>query len=173
LEKHFITSLKTRICYDSRGDKSLEAEVMVGQSMGRACAPRGASAGKFEAINFPPGGVEEAIKFSKEYSSKLIGQDASDIYTISNILREIDGTENYERIGGAAAYAISIAAAEAASKASNIPLYKLLSSNNTVNIPYPIGNVLGGGKHAGPGSPDIQEFLVCALVQKIFMMRLR
>ncbi len=74
-------------------------------------------------------------------------------------LREIDGTPNYSRIGGSVAYSLSIASAEAASNALNIPLYQLLLNGEEARMPVPLGNVIGGGKHAGEGSPDIQEFL--------------
>jgi enolase len=161
LDSTRISSIKTRICYDSRGDKTIEADIKVGESIGRACAPRGASAGKFEAPNFSPDGVEQSLIFFKKYSNKLLEQDASDIKLFSKTLEEIDGTDNFNQIGGAMAYALSIAAAEAAAKSKRIPMYKLLSLDGDPTIPYPIGNVLGGGKHAGPGSPNIQEFLVC------------
>lgn len=156
-----IRSVRARVCYDSRGDETVEVEVEVDGVEGRACAPRGASAGRYEVIAFGEGGAKGTVRLIGEYSPKLIGADASDIALVTRLLREIDGTDNFSRIGGAAAYAIGIAVAEAAAKKKGVPLYQLLSPNGPYQLPYPIGNVLCGGKHAGPGSPDIQEFLVC------------
>ncbi|MCP8304678.1 MAG: enolase [archaeon] len=161
-----IESIKARICYDSRGDESIEVDVKVDGIVGRACAPRGASVGRREAVNFNPAGVEATLRLLFEYSPKLIGLDSFDTLLLSWVLKEIDGTENFSRIGGATAYAITVATAEATAKARGIPLYKLLSPEGDYSMPYPLGNVLGGGKHAGRGAPDIQEFLVCPVGAK-------
>ncbi|MCP8307630.1 MAG: phosphopyruvate hydratase [archaeon] len=158
-----IESIKSRICYDSRGDESIEVDVKVNGFIGRACAPKGASTGKYEAVSFNPNGIEATLKLLSEYSSKLIGFDASNPRSLSQLLREIDGTGNFSRIGGSTAYAISIATAEAFSKSKGIPLYKMLLPKGPYLMPYPLGNVLCGGKHAGHGAPDIQEFLICPL----------
>ncbi|MGB9659133.1 MAG: phosphopyruvate hydratase [Nitrososphaerales archaeon] len=166
MKKASIESIKARICYDSRGDESIETDVKVEGFIGRACAPRGASTGKYEAIGFNPDGIEATLKLISDYSSKLIGFDASNPKSLSQLLREIDGTKNFSRIGGSAAYAISVATAEAFAKAKGIPLYKALLPKGPYLMPYPLGNVLCGGKHSGPGAPDIQEFLVCPLGAK-------
>ena len=73
-------------------------------------------------------------------------------------LHEIDGTENYKKIGGSFAYAISIASIDCAANSTKIPFYKILTGDSC-RMPRPLGNVLGGGMHAGEGSTDIQEFL--------------
>ncbi|GIU70610.1 MAG: enolase [Candidatus Nitrosocaldaceae archaeon] len=154
-----ITDLKARVCYNSRGQKSIEVDVITDNKyLGRAAAPSGASTGRHEAISFPKG-VEETLRLFNINKSKFIGLDAIDQYKIYQALRSIDDTSNYAIIGGSVAYALSIAAADSAAKALGIPLFKLLS-NNEYKFPYPLGNVLGGGAHAGPGTPDIQEFLV-------------
>jgi len=64
------------------------------------------------------------------------------------------------------AYALSIAAIDAASKSENIPIFKLLKPRGPYKFPFPIGNILGGGAHAGPGTPDIQEILACPVSAK-------
>jgi len=166
LVRTLIESIKARICYDSRGDESIEVDVKVDGTIGRACAPKGASIGKREAVNFNPDGIKTTLRLLLDYSSKLIGLDSSNIRLLSKVLKEIDGTENFSRIGGAASYAITVAAAEATAKARGIPLYKLLSQEGKYFMPYPLGNVLCGGKHAGRGAPDIQEFLVCPVGAK-------
>jgi enolase len=166
MKKASIESIKVRICYDSRGDESIETDVKVEGFIGRACAPRGASTGKYEAVGFNPDGIEATLKLISDYSSKLIGFDASNPKSLSQLLKEIDGTKNFSRIGGSAAYAISVATADAFAKAKGIPLYKALLPKGPYLMPYPLGNVLCGGKHSGPGAPDIQEFLVCPLGAK-------
>jgi enolase len=166
LGRVLIEAIKARICYDSRGDESIEVDVKVDGFIGRACAPRGASTGKYEVVSFNPKGVEATLRLIADYSSKLIGFDASDPYSLSQLLREIDGTENFSRIGGSAAYAISMATAEAFAKAKGVPLYKMLLPEGPYLMPYPLGNVLCGGKHSGHGAPDIQEFLICPLGAK-------
>lgn len=140
----------------------------MGDQVGRASSPSGASVGKFEAVGLPDGGASRAVELIARYSKRLVGLDASDPASISRTLREIDGTGNFSRIGGAAAYAASLAAAEAASRYLRMPLFKLLRRARGYRLPLPLGNVLGGGKHAGKGSPDIQEFLICPLGAKSF-----
>ena len=71
-------------------------------------------------------------------------------------------TPNYSKIGGGLAYAITIASMESASKAVGKQLFELISEQDEYRFPIPIGNILGGGAHAGPGTPDIQEILISA-----------
>lgn len=156
-----ITSIRGRICYNSRGQKSIEVDVITDQKyLGRACAPSGASVGKHEAVSFPRNGAEAAHGILSSNASRFVGLDASDPKAIYDALRSIDDTANYSKIGGSVAYALSIAAADSAAKALDIPMFKMLGKNDSYRFPIPLGNVLGGGAHAGPGTPDIQEFLV-------------
>ena len=155
-----ITSIKGRICYNSRGQRSVEVDVITDQKyLGRACAPSGASVGKHEAVSFPRGGVEEALTILNSNSSRFVGLDASDPKIVYDTLRSIDNTPNYSKIGGSVAYALTIAAAHSAARALDTPMFKMLGKNGS-KFPVPLGNVLGGGAHAGPSTPDIQEFLV-------------
>ncbi len=156
-----IESVSARVCYDSRGVSTIEVEVHINGAIGRTAAPGGASVGKHEAVGLVNNDANKTCRVLETYRKKLIGADAADPYTLADFLHEIDGTSNFSNIGGSAAYAITVAAAEAASKKKNIPLYALLAGNEKVTLPFPLGNVLGGGKHAGEGSPDIQEFLAC------------
>lgn len=158
-----ITGLKVRPAFTSRGDQTIEAEIFVEGGYGRATSPVGASAGIHEAVHLPKGGAEVAINRILSKKDRLIGLDASDLKAVSEVLKEIDGTENFSNIGGASAYALTVAAAEAGANSKGIHLYELLIRGERPRIPLPLGNVLGGGKHAGRGSPDIQEFLVVAL----------
>lgn len=161
-----IKEVRGRLCFNSRGQETVEVDVKAGEGLGRAMAPAGASVGRFEAQNFPRQGVREALTLLKEYSKELIGLDASDPAALTSTLRRIDGTSNYSRIGGAVAYAISMAAVEAAASHLKKPMFAVISPNQEPRLPYPLGNFIGGGKHAGPGAPDIQELLACPVGAK-------
>ncbi len=162
-----ITSIEGRLIYNSRGSKTIEVDILSDNKfLGRVCAPSGASVGKYEAKSFPNEKPEESLRILKEYSQKFIGLEASDLKSIHDTLRSLDDSSNYSKIGGALAFSVTIASLESASKALNQPLYQTLSSNTTFKFPFPLGNVLGGGAHAGPGTPDIQEILVCATGSK-------
>ena len=158
-----ISSVKGRLLYNSRGNKTIEVDIISdNQFLGRVCAPSGASVGKHEATSFPNENPQECLKILNENSSKFVGLDSADLKSIHETIRTIDQTPNYSKFGGALAFAITIASIESAAKASNEPIFKLLSNEQKLQFPYPIGNILGGGAHAGPGTPDIQEILVCA-----------
>ncbi|MHA7647864.1 phosphopyruvate hydratase [Nitrosopumilus sp. S4] len=162
-----ISSIEGRILYNSRGSKTIEVDVKSdGKFLGRVCAPSGASVGKYEAVSFPNGKPEESLKVLLENSQKFIGLDSSDLKAIHDTLRSLDKTNNYSEIGGALAFAVTIASMESAAKASEEPLFKILSSQPSYKFPFPLGNILGGGAHAGPGTPDIQEILVCSTGSK-------
>jgi len=162
-----ITSLTGRILYNSRGTKTIEIDIITDNKfLGRVCAPSGASVGKYEAVSFPNGKPEQSLAIINENSKKFIGCDASDLKLIHDTIKSIDTSENYSEIGGACAFAITIAAAESTAKALDIPLYKMINKNDELKFPFPIGNILGGGAHAGPGTPDIQEILVASIGAK-------
>ena len=162
-----ITSIEGRILYNSRGSKTIEVDVQSdGKFLGRVCAPSGASVGKYEAISFPNNNPEESLRILKTNSQKFVGLESSDLKGIQDILKSLDNSTNYSIIGGALAFAITIASMESAAKSADEPLFKILSSESSFKFPFPIGNILGGGAHAGPGTPDIQEILICAIGSK-------
>jgi len=162
-----ISSIEGRILYNSRGSKTIEIDVKSeGKFLGRVCAPSGASVGKFEAVSFPNGKPEESLRILQENSQKFIGLESSDLKGIHDTLKSLDNSTNYSKIGGALAFAVTIASMESASKASGEPLFRTLSSESSFKFPFPLGNILGGGAHAGPGTPDIQEILICATGSK-------
>ena len=162
-----ITSLTGRILYNSRGTKTIEIDIITDNKfLGRVCAPSGASVGKYEAVSFPDGKPEQSLAIINENNKKFVGCDASDLKLIHDTIKSIDASENYSEIGGACAFAITIAAAESTAKALDIPLYKIINKNDELKFPFPIGNILGGGAHAGPGTPDIQEILVASIGAK-------
>ncbi len=162
-----ITSIEGRVLFNSRGSKTIEVDIKSDKKfLGRVCAPSGASVGKYEAISFPNGGPEESLKILIQNSEKFIGLDSSNLKIIHDTLKSLDNTNNYSVIGGALAFAVTIASMESASKSLEQPLFKTLSQDSDVKCPYPLGNILGGGAHAGPGTPDIQEILICATGSK-------
>ena len=162
-----ITSIEGRILYNSRGSKTIEVDVLSdGKFLGRVCAPSGASVGKYEAVSFPNEKPENSLKILNENKQKFIGLESSDLKSIHEVLRGLDGSINYSNIGGALAFAVTIASMESSSKSMNQPLFQTLSSESSFKFPYPLGNILGGGAHAGPGTPDIQEILICAIGSK-------
>ncbi len=162
-----ISSIEGRILYNSRGSKTIEIDVeSEGKFLGRVCAPSGASVGKYEVVSFPNGKPEESLRILQENSQKFIGLESSDLKGIHDTLKSLDNSTNYSGIGGALAFAVTIASMESASKASGQPLFKILSPESSFKFPFPLGNILGGGAHAGPGTPDIQEILICAIGSK-------
>lgn len=161
-----ITALTAHVRYDSRGNETVEVEAKINARIGRAAAPAGASVGKHEAVAFVKGGAKATVQYLSSYATKLLPLDPADPQKLTEALRTLDGTPNYSRIGGSAAYALTMAVADALSKATGKPLFRILRPKPPYFLPYPLGNVLGGGKHAGRGAPDIQEFLVCAVGAK-------
>ena len=159
-----ISSLKGRIVYNSRGSKSIEIDVISDNKfLGRACAPSGASVGSHEVPSFLDNDPELTLRTFNSKISKFIGVESSNPKTITEILRSIDNSGNFSKIGGSVAYGLSIAAAASASLSLNMPLFEMLNRKGPFRFPYPLGNVVGGGSHAGPGTPDIQEVLVCPI----------
>ena len=162
-----ISSLKGRIVYNSRGSKSIEIDVITDNKfLGRACAPSGASVGSHEVPSFVDNNAEITLQKFDSYKIKFVGVDASDSDAINQIFRNIDSSDNYSEVGGSVAYGVSIASAASASLSLNIPLFAMLNKQGPYRFPYPLGNILGGGAHAGPGTPDIQEVLVCPIGSK-------
>lgn len=162
-----ISSIRGRIVFNSRGTKTIEIDVVTdGKFMGRACAPSGASVGKFEAQSFPENIPEEALSMLNANINKFLGLQAQDMQAVYETLKSIDRTDNYSKIGGSVAYALSIAAVDSAANSLGTPLFKLLKPTKPYRFPFPLGNIIGGGAHAGPGTPDIQEILACPVGAK-------
>lgn len=145
---------------DSRGSKTVEVEVSAGRFSGRASAPSGASVGRHEATGFPES-PEASLAVLRDCARGFAGADAGDLEEVHAALRRMDPSPKYGRCGGAVAFAVTVAAAAAEASARGEPLFRVLSGGEP-RLPRPLGNVLGGGAHAGPGAPDIQEVLVCA-----------
>jgi len=156
-----IEDVRVRKILDSRGNPTVEVDIITWNGFGRAAAPSGASTGAREVQSFPDGGVDKIISEVEDLiSSELIGMDTEDLSDIDLVLKEIDGTDNLSAIGGNTTVAVSMAVAKAAASSYNMPLYKFLGGNMVNELPFPLGNMMNGGAHAGKHAPDIQEFLV-------------
>ena len=164
-----IEDIMARKIFNSRGEETLEIDIVTTAGFGRASAPAGASKGKAEVVPYPEGGVDEAIKKAEELIvPELIGMDANEQEEIDILLHEIDGTKDFRNVGGNTAFAVSLATAEAAATSYDMPLFQHLAGYLANELPYPLGNVLGGGKHALGKAPDIQEYLVIPLKAPTF-----
>jgi enolase len=159
-----ITAIKGRAVFNSRGSKTIEIDVFTdNRYLGRACAPSGASVGKYEAQSFPNNDPQKALEMFNANSQKFIGLEASEPGNIFDCLKSIDNSETYIKLGGSVAYAVSIGAIESSARALNVHMFQLLKKAKPYRFPFPLGNILGGGAHAGPGTPDIQEILSCPI----------
>ena len=125
-----IEDVRVRKILDSRGNPTVEVDIITWNGFGRAAAPSGASTGSREVASFPKGGVDQVISEVEDViSSELIGMAAEDISDIDSVLKEIDGTDNMSAIGGNTTVAVSMAAAKAAAMSYNLPLYAFLGGN--------------------------------------------
>ncbi len=164
-----IEDVYARKIYDSRGGPTIEVEVVTVDGFGRASAPAGASTGTHEVVPFPKGGIDEALRLVNEVvAEKLIGMDSTDQVAVDDLLHEIDGTDNFSRLGGAAALAISVAVAKAAASSLGLPLFQYVGGVFATEMPFPLGNVVGGGRHAGERAPNVQEFLIIPVGAKSY-----
>ncbi len=167
---HFaIESVHARQILDSRGNPTLEAEVILeGGIGGRAAVPSGASTGEHEAVELRDGdksrwlgkGVTKAVDHvNDEIAPAVFGLDATGQEEIDTVLLELDGTENKSRLGANATLAVSMAVAHAAAAATRQPLYRYLGGVAAKTLPVPMMNILNGGKHAD-STVDMQEFMI-------------
>ena len=155
-----IEDLIARKIFNSRGEETIEVDVITTSGFGRASAPAGKSRGKAEVIYYPQGGVDQALKKIDDLiAPELAGLNADFQEEIDNTLHEIDGTTNFKGIGGNTAFAISLANAEAAANSHSLLLFHFLGGSTATTLPYPLGNTISGGQHARGKAPDIQEYL--------------
>lgn len=156
-----IEDIIARKVFNSRGEETIEVDVVTNSGFGRASAPAGESRGKAEVTYYPHGGVDEAVRKVEELiAPELVGLNADFQEEIDKTLHEIDNTKDFRIIGGNTAFAVSLANAEAAANSYGLPLFQYLGGYSARELPYPLGNVISGGRHTSGKSPDIQEFLV-------------
>ena len=163
-----ITDVYAREILDSRGNPTVEVEVLAGENIyGRASVPSGASTGQFEAVELRDGedryrglGVTRAVdNVNTKIAPELIGVNVFEQTEIDSIMLKLDGTANKSNLGANATLGVSMAAARAAANALNIPLYRYLGGASAMKMPVPMMNILNGGKHAD-NTVDFQEFMI-------------
>jgi enolase len=177
-----IVDIKAREIMDSRGNPTVEADVLVeGGVMGRAAVPSGASTGTREAVELRDGdkgryfgkGVRKAVANANgEIRSALIGHDVLDQAGLDRRMIELDGTDTKARLGANAILAVSLAAAHAAARANGHGLYRRLGGPGPLIMPVPMMNIINGVAHAD-NSVDIQEFMVLPVGATCFAEALR
>ncbi|MBM4206618.1 MAG: phosphopyruvate hydratase [Gammaproteobacteria bacterium] len=164
-----IKDIKAREVLDSRGNPTVEAEVILASGVvGSAMVPSGASTGEREAIELRDGdksrylgkGVTKAVSnVLGEIKSAVVGMDAEDQSGIDNKMIALDGTDTKARLGANAMLAVSLAAAKSSANDKGQPLYKFLNKSGEFILPVPMMNIINGGSHAD-NSVDLQEFMI-------------
>jgi enolase len=177
-----IVSIHAREILDSRGNPTVEADVVLGDGVrGRAAVPSGASTGEHEAVELRDGdkqyylgkGVLQAVENVESIiGPELAGMDASNQRMIDATMLALDGTENKGRLGANAILAVSMACARASAEALGMPLYRYLGGVNACTLPTPMMNILNGGSHAD-SNVDFQEFMVMPVGAETFSDALR
>jgi enolase len=177
-----IVDVYAREILDSRGNPTVEAEVTLADgSVGRAAVPSGASTGSYEALELRDGdahryggkGVEKAVaNINDTIGPELEGFDATEQMEIDNLMIELDGTPNKEKLGANAILAVSLACAKAAAESLGLPLYRYIGGTWAHVLPVPLMNILNGGAHAD-NNVDIQEFMIAPVGAVTFAEALR
>jgi enolase len=174
-----ITRVHARQVLDSRGNPTVEVEVVAGQP-GRAIVPSGASTGVHEAVELRDDGkawngkgVSTAVaNVNGEIAEAIRGLDALDQERLDRVLIELDGTPNKGRLGANAILGVSLANAKAAAADAGVSLFRHLGGDDATTLPVPMLNVINGGVHAD-NSIDLQEFMVVPAGAETFSEGLR
>ncbi len=177
-----IESVRAREILDSRGNPTIEVDVMLEDgTVGCAAVPSGASTGVHEAVELRDGdraryggkGVLKAVQFVNEtIAPELEGQSAGEQLELDATLVALDGTPNKGRLGANAILGVSLAAARAAAAYYGLPLYRYVGGIYARTLPVPLMNIINGGKHAD-NNVDIQEFMVVPLGAETYREALR
>jgi enolase len=164
-----ILDIRAREILDSRGNPTVEAEVLLDDgSIGRAAVPSGASTGVSEALELRDGdksrymgkGVLKAVEnVNGPIANELIGMNALDQRGVDMAMIELDGTPNKANLGANAILAVSLAVAKASAIATFQPLYRYIGGANAHTLPVPMMNIMNGGAHGG-WVTDFQEYMV-------------
>ncbi len=179
-----ITKIKAREVLDSRGNPTVEVDVVTENGIFRAMIPSGASAGQHEALELRDGdkgrylgkGTLNAVKNVNEIiAPKIIGIDCRQQKTIDKIMLKLDGTDNKDKFGANAILPISMAVTKAGAAAKEIPLYQYIGEMFGIiphKLPVTMCNVINGGKHAGQEN-SIQEHMLMPTGAKSFTEGIR
>ncbi len=178
----YIASIQARQILDSRGNPTIEVDVLTQQgALGRAAVPSGASTGIHEAVelrdNDEGAYLGKSVLNAVQNVNELLNSEMKGLYVfdqkmIDKVMIDIDGTENKGNIGANAILGVSLAVAKAAAATLGQPLYKYLGGVNTYTLPVPMMNILNGGSHAD-NLIDIQEFMVMPVGAESFKEGLR
>lgn len=171
MEKFTIKQIKARQILDSRGNPTVEADVILTNGgFGRAAVPSGASTGSKEALELRDGQVgwmgksvfQAVDNVNQVIAPALIGQELASQQQLDQLLLDLDGTETKSSLGANAILAVSLAAAKAVADSLGLEFYQYiaqLADNQTLSLPMPMMNVMNGGAHAA-GSSDFQEYMI-------------
>jgi len=164
-----IIDIYAREILDSRGNPTIEVETCLESGfVGIAQVPSGASTGTYEAIELRDGdekrykgkGVLKAVHNVNEIiAPELVGLDSLDQGFIDQLMIDLDGTPNKNKLGANAILGVSLSVAKAAAEYLCLPLYRYIGGINAKELPVPLMNILNGGKHADSGV-DLQEFMI-------------
>jgi enolase len=164
-----ISDVKAREIIDSRGNPTVEVEVLLESgAFGRAAVPSGASTGENEALELRDGdksrylgkGCLKAVANVNDVIAKeIVGMDATDQVAIDNKLLELDGTKTKSNLGANAMLGVSLAVAKAAAEYAELPLYKYIGGTNAKTLPVPMMNIINGGSHSD-ATIAFQEFMI-------------
>lgn len=179
-----IIDLMAREILDSRGNPTIEVEVILENGLGRASVPSGASTGKYEAHElrdddsnrYNGKGVLKAVENVNTIIKDVIQNQAFDQKNLDDRLIELDGTENKTKLGANAILGVSLAFAHAVANAENLPLYQYFSdiaqTGKKIQMPVPMMNIINGGTHSG-NCTDLQEFMIVPVGAPSFSEALR
>jgi enolase len=176
-----IDAVIAREILDSRGNPTVEVEVGLDDgTVARAAVPSGASTGAFEAVELRDGGdryggkgVERAVlAIEDEIAPEVLGFDAAEQRLVDQVMIDLDGTPNKERLGANAILGVSLAVAKAAADSSGLPLFRYVGGPNAHLLPVPMMNILNGGAHAD-SDVDVQEFMIAPIGAESFREALR
>jgi enolase len=178
----FIASIHARQILDSRGNPTIEVDVLTENGvLGRAAVPSGASTGVHEAVELRDGdqsqylgkGVLKAVEnVNTTIQNALLGMDIFEQKKIDYLLLALDNTPNKSNLGANAILGTSLAIAKAAAAEAGLSLFQYIGGVGAVTMPVPMMNILNGGSHAD-NLIDIQEFMVMPFGAKSFSEGLR
>ena len=164
-----ITEIRGREILDSRGNPTIEAEVILENGViGRASVPSGASTGENEALELRDGdkrryggkGVSKAVdNINNRIAPLLYGGNVFEQRNLDLLMLELDGTPTKRNLGANAILGVSLAIARAAAKACGMPLYRYIGGTNAHVLPVPMMNLLNGGRHSD-APIAFQEFMI-------------
>jgi enolase len=164
----FIDSIYADEVLDSRGNPTVRATVELNNGIkADAIVPSGASTGKREALELRDkdnrylgkGVLKACENVNTTIADELIGLSPYNQAAVDEVMKDLDGTENYSNLGANAVLGVSMAVARVAAKSLNIPLYKYLGGANAMVMPTPMFNIINGGSHAN-NSVDFQEYMI-------------